>query len=283
MAQRPRNEDDPLNRDLLESVRKRMTEIENAAKLATNKDALRDLEESADEQETFRAYLCPYGEIRIEGNLVIALIGWWGIPKTEIDGLRGSLVKELEKGPDDARRALRALYKERDEWGEYREDYEGAMQTFARWLFGAAIVLPVFAIIATHFSFLWPPLLIVGLLLAGGAGSCVSVVTKLPALEGSRSEKIDSYERRVWSRISAGAVASLIGCGLLGWGLIPISVQGRTFADVLNASTLCSPATPIPYAALRILILLAVPMLFGFSERALTSFERGFLSNTKNS
>src|ERR1035438_9336947 len=146
MAQRPRNEDDPLNRDLLESVRKRMTEIENAAKLATNKDALRDLEESADEQETFRAYLCPYGEIRIEGNLVIALIGWWGIPKTEIDGLRGSLVKELEKGPDDARRALRALYKERDEWGEYREDYEGAMQTFARWLFGAAIVLPVFAI-----------------------------------------------------------------------------------------------------------------------------------------
>jgi hypothetical protein len=284
MAQRPRCEDDPLNHELLESVRKRMTEIEDAARLATNKNTLSDLEESADEQETFRAYLCPSSEIRIEGNLVITLLEWWGIPKTETDRLRGLLVKELEnsdKGPNAARCALRALYKERDDWGEYREDYEVAMEVFARWLFGTAMILPVVAILAIHFEFLWSPLLVGGLLLAGVAGSCVSVITKLPALEGSRSEKIDSYERRIWSRISAGAVASLIGCGLLAWGLIPISVQGRTFADVIGAGVVCSPAVPYLHPALRILILLAVPMLFGFSERALISLERSFLSNSK--
>lgn len=286
MAQRPRHEGDRLNIEILESVRERMTAIEDAAKLATSKDALRYLEESADEQETFRAYLCPSNEIRIEGNLVIALIAWWGIPRTEIDSLRGSLVRELEKAdqnPDEARFALRALYKERDEWGDYREDYESTMQMFARWLFGAAIVLPLFSMVAFHFAFLWLPLLIAGLFMAGGAGSCVSVITKLPALEGSRSEKIDSYERRIWSRISAGAIASLIGCGLLGWGLIPISVNGRTFADVLNGNVPCLSGCTATCVALRILILLAVPMLFGFSERALTSFEHGFLGNSKKS
>lgn len=286
MAHRPRDGSDPLNSELLESVRKHLTDIEDAARLATSRSALRDLEESAGEQETFRAYLCPRGEVRIEGNLVIALLEWWGIPKSETESLRGLLVKELDRVDDDierARCALHALYKESDEWAEYRDDYEEEMQKFAGRLFCAAISLPILSIFAIHYAFLYSPLLVCGLLCAGVAGGCVSVLTKLPALEEIRSEKIDSYARRIWSRISAGAIASLIGCGLLGWGLIPISVQGRTFADVLNSTVAGSPSTHVPNIALTTLILLAVTMLFGFSERALTSFERGFLSNSRKS
>jgi hypothetical protein len=52
-----------------------------------------------------------------------------------------------------------------------------------------------------------------------------------------RSEKLDSYDRLILSRIGIGTIASLIGCGLLGWGLIPISIQGRSFAEVLDASS----------------------------------------------
>ena len=286
MAQRPRNNDDPVNSELLELVRKRLTEIEDAAKIATNTDALDDLEENAESQEAFRAYLCPREEIWIEGSRVIALLEWWGIPKSETEGLRNLLVSKLDQActePDVARSALHALFEERDEWDEYREDYEETMQGFARWLFGATILLPLISVIAIHYAFLYSPLAVGALLLAGGAGSCVSVITKLPALEGSRSEKIDSYERRIWSRISTGTAASLIGCGLLGWGIIPISLQGRTFADVLNSSVVYAPAARASDFALRVLILLAVPMLFGFSERALTSFERGFLGNSKKS
>src|ERR1039457_6512443 len=67
MGQRPRNDDDPINSELLESVRKRLIEIEEAARIAPNTDTLDDLEENAESQEEFRAYLCPCEEIGIEG------------------------------------------------------------------------------------------------------------------------------------------------------------------------------------------------------------------------
>jgi hypothetical protein len=65
-------------------------------------------------------------------------------------------------------------------------------------------------------------------------------------------------------------LASIVGCGLLGWGLISISIQGQTFADILKV---CSASARTSCTTGETLTLLAVPMLFGFSERALTSFE----------
>jgi hypothetical protein len=141
--------------------------------------------------------------------------------------------------------------------------------------------MPIFTAICIFYAFYWPPLLICGFLLAGEAGGCISVLTKLPALEAIRSEKIDSYERKIWARISAGIAGSLVGCGLLGWGLFPISIQGRTFTDLLSLSNARIPSICTPDIALRILVPLAVCIILGFSERALLSFENGFLSYLK--
>ncbi len=276
MVQRPRSADDTLDNALLEKMWQQLTELERA-KQAANTDVLDDLADEADLQETFSAYLCPREEIRIEGHLVFELMEWWGVPKSETNRLRGLLVEQLEGAdgnPDVARRALHFLFKERDDWDVYREDYENVMRRYALRLFLAIMILPLMAVAAFHFAFRFTPLLIFGLLFAGVAGSCVSVVSKLPTLEVSPSEKLYSYVRQIWSRISVGTIASLIGCGLLGWGLIPISVQGHTFTEVLDAcSTPCSTAPLLSCTVLRMLLLLAVPMLFGFSERALTSFE----------
>jgi hypothetical protein len=285
MMQRPRSDSDPLNEKLIESIRKRMGEISNAARIAPNKRTLRDLEENASVQETYRAYLCPRGEIGVEGKLATNLIEWWGIPKAETETLRRLLEKSLETGeenPEDARSALQKLYKEQDEWGDYRDEYEDSMASFARHLFADAFFMPILAAICIYYAFWWPPLIICGFLMAGVAGSCVSVLTKLPALEGSPSEKIDSYERRIWSRIGVGVAASLIGCGLLGWGLISISVPGRTFSELAGLSVTPPQSVPGPLVALRVLVPLAVCMLFGFSERALASFD-GILSPSKKS
>ena len=76
-------------------------------------------------------------------------------------------------------------------------------------------------------------------------------------------------------------VVFLLGCPLglppvlsvarcLDGGLLPISVNDQTFADSLRA---CMVSQPSSCTASNILILLAVPVLFGFSERALQSFE----------
>jgi hypothetical protein len=283
MAQRPRGQNDPLDEKMLDSTRKRIGEILDSAKSASSKSTLRDLEENASEQETYRAYLCPRGEIGMEGKLATNLIEWWGIPKTETETLRRLLEQKLETEDDDpgcARSALQKVYKEVEEWGDYREEYEDLMASFARYLFVDAFFMPIIAAVCIYYAFLWPPLVVCGFLLAGIAGGCVSVLTKLPALEGSPSEKMDSYERRIWSRIGVGVAASLGGCGLLGWGLISFSAPTRTFSELLSLSVSPPQSVPSQLLALRMLVPLAVCILFGFSERALVSFD-GVLSHTK--
>ena len=95
----------------------------------------------------------------------------------------------------------------------------------------------------------------------------------MPLLRVVLSGELETYERLVLSRVSVGIVASLIGSGLLGWGIITIAIGNQSFQDMVNS---CSTGSA-PCATLKMLVLLSVPMLFGFSERALTSFEKQFL------
>jgi hypothetical protein len=96
------------------------------------------------------------------------------------------------------------------------------------------------------------------------------------AIEVGLSGEVESYERRILSRFGGGIIASLIGSGLLGWGLLSISTQGKTFADVLNGCCTLRSCT-----GLQTLLLLALPMLFGFSERASTEFELKVLGQSE--
>lgn len=277
MAQRPRRADDILDNALLEKVVKRITEIEEGAKQAAHIDDIDDLTGDAEQQGQLRAYICPLGEIRDEGAMALALMEEWSVPKTVIANLHQLVDQPLqsaEKDPEAARSALRIIFEEGDSWRDYTSEYEDEMKRFTLWwLFLPTVVMLVFAIIALHF----PTTFLGGLLLAGAAGSCVSVMTKMPLLEVSLSGELESYERRILSRIGAGVAASLVGCALLGWGLISFSIQGQTFSSVLND---CSASPVISCTALKTLILLGVPMLFGFSERALTSFELKVFGNS---
>ena len=277
MAQRPRRAEDILDTALLAEVRQRLAEIKQRAEHATTIDNLDDLVDDAEAQGQLRAYICPIGEIRNEGNLAVDVMEEWSLPKAVIAKLRASLGQELEKAdtdPETARSALRELFEEYDSWATYTDDYEDTMQRFANWLFAASVVCPLLALLAFHWRFTT----LAGLLLAGAAGSCVSVMAKMPTLDVSLSGELDAYGRRVLTRIATGVSASLIGCALLAWGLLPISIQNQTFADALSACT-GSPANSC--TGLKTLILLGVPMLFGFSERALTSFETRVLGNSK--
>lgn len=282
MVQRAQNVGDPPTDTLLTSVRGRLTEIEQGANQETNVDELDNLIGYAEQQGQLRAYICPRAEIRDEGTLAINLMEEWNVPKTVIDKLRSLLAQKLENAYADqeaARSALRAIFEEYDSWESYTGDYEETMQRFTVWLFVATIILPLLAVLAFH----WPLTFLGGLFLAGASGSCVSVMSKMPVLEVSLSGELESYGRRISSRIGAGVVASLIGCALLGWGLISISIQGQTFASVLNdcSASPCSTCPPASCTGLKTLILLGVPMLFGFSERALTSIEQRVFGNSK--
>jgi hypothetical protein len=240
-------------------------------------EELERLEGDAEQQGQLRAYICPDVEIEDEGNSELDLMREWKVPQPIIDTLRSTAGQKLKAAKTDlksARAALRHIFEESDSWSRYTSEYEEEMRRYTWWLFCATIVLLLLAILAFHF--LHDPLTgLAGLIFAGAAGSCVSVITKMPLLEVGLSGELEAYGRRIFSRIGVGVIASVIGSGLLGWGLVSIAIQGTTFADALNA---CICPTPSCSALRTTLILLAVPMLFGFSERALASFERAALA-----
>ncbi len=283
MAQRPRRADDDPNNTLLAEVLRRLAEIEESAKIATHTGDLDDLSDDAESQGQFRAYLCPVVEIQDEGILLIDLIEEWNVPKTVIAKLRASLGKKLEKAdtnPDAARAALRALFEESDSWSEYTDDYERTMRRYTHWLFWPTVILIALAVLGFHFAFRFPLALFLGLLCAGAAGSCVSVMSKMPALDVTLSGELEAYGRRILSRIGIGVVASLIGSALL--AIFPISIQNQSFADAINACTAsCTTSTVTPCAGIKTLALLGIPMLLGFSERSLTSFEQRFWGHSR--
>ena len=96
-------------------------------------------------------------------------------------------------------------------------------------------------------------------------------MTKAPILEVMLTREQSSYRRRVLSRVGSGVAASLIGSAMLGWGVLPLTIDGTSFAGIVRA---CTSASAGPCSNLNWLIFLSVPMLFGFSERLLTNLER---------
>lgn len=282
MAQRPRAESDVIDTSLLETVQKHFAEFEERAKDSALIDDLKDLIQDGEVEGLFTAYFCPINDIEDEGKLVIDNLEGWGIPKASTKRLRDLFAKKLEKAasnPQDARGALHAIYAEEDAWSDYKDDYEETMRRYIVQLFWATIILLILAIVALRFAFHFSGLLPLGLLFAGAAGSCVSVMAKVPALDGSLAGELDAYGRRILSRTVVGAIGSLIGCALLGWGFIPIAIQNQTFTDALNA---CTTSPLAPGMPIKTLIVLGVAMLLGVSERTLTSFEQQVFGSLKS-
>jgi hypothetical protein len=269
MAQRPRGADDALDGKLLEIVLKRLAAIEVKAGESAHVEDLDDLEGDAETQGEFSAYLCPVMDVLTEGQRELNLLEWRGIPKAEIKKLRDLLdnkLKDTDGNPAAARSALRALFEERNAWDEYSDDYEDTMGRWARKLFWWTVGLLPVATLCLCFAARFSPLLIFGLLCAGAAGSCVSVLARMPAMDVSLSNELDAYDRRVLSRIGIGIIAGLIGSGLLAW--LPVSVQNQPLADALNA---CATGKA---TAITILTVEALAGVLGFSERAVTFIEQ---------
>ncbi len=282
MAQRPRKSDDPQNDVLLATVLRQIDDIEEKARNAAHPDELEDLKADGELQGLFAAYFCPVDDIQDEGTLIIDNLEGWGIPKTAVKKLRELFtdrLKNASKNPDNARSALYGIFSEQDSWSDYVDDYAESSKSYHWQLGGAAIILTLLSMTALYFARYFSPLLWLGIFLAGGTGSSVGVITKLPALDESLSGELDAYERRIFSGTVSGAVASLIGSAFLGWGIFPVAIQNQTFTDALNA---CAAPLASPGSAVKILIVLGVAMLLGYSERTLHSLERRLLGVAKS-
>lgn len=262
--------------EIIGEALRHLSALEQKATSTTNDDEFDDIDGEAEEWGTFRAYICPPAEIEHEGNLSINLQEEWAVPKSRVDWMRNSLASKLtDSNIQAARSALKMILMEENSWSSYTNGYEDTMKGYTYWLSGATAVLLVLAIVGLRYRLFGLPLIFLGILLCcGAAGSCVSVMLKLPLLDVSLSGELDAYGRRILSRVATGTVASLVGCSL--FAVLMVSVQNVAFADVV---TTCTSLEIESCTIVKQLTLLALPILLGFSERTLTSVERKVLGD----
>jgi hypothetical protein len=282
MIQRAQVAADPPNpAEIVSESVTRLSALEQRATTTTDMDDFAGIDGEAEEWGTFKAYICPRAEIEPEGNLSINLLEEWGVPKSRVEWMRNQLGSRLPNNEvQSARSALKMILMEENSWSSYTNDYEDTMKGYTYWLSGATFVLIVLAVVGLRFRLNALPLIFLGILLCGGAaGSCVSVMLKLPLLDVGLSSELDAYGRRILSRVATGTVASLVGCAL--FAVLMVSVQNLAFADIVTACTSpdAGPCSLGPCSIVKQLTLLALPILLGFSERTLTSVERRMLGD----
>jgi hypothetical protein len=278
MIERAQVAHDPTNpAQVVAEPKARLTAFESQIATITKIDAFDDIEDEAEEWSTFRAYICPRTEIEAEGNLSVNLLEEWGVPKSSVQWMRESLASRLTTLTDPdvqvARSALKTILAEENSWSEYTNDYEGTMKGYTRRLWIATFVLIAFAIVGLRYRLYALPVIFLGIILfCGAAGSCVSVVSKLPLFDVTLSSELEAYGRRILSRVATGTVASLVGCAL--FSVLMVSIDKLSFVDIATA---CASQEISSCTIVKQLALLAIPILFGFSERTLTSVERKVL------
>ena len=207
----------------------------------------------------------------------------WGIPSSSTATARKlweEASKNLKIPPADEAQiqqtlgALYALFAERDAWGDFLDDHDE--ETPPMWLLFlvviGSLIAAVFAVYYAHsFSFL----LLLGILAAGTAGSCASVMsTKRPTIEDRLIRKTDASGGGVWIRIATGLIGTVIGCALLAW--IPLSIENKSFEELVNACTTapCTTSNANACTTVKMLIVIGISTLLGFSERTLPFFEQ---------
>ncbi len=280
MMQRAKAQSDKANEPLHREIMRRLTVIQDRIEYENDEDEIDKLMEDGEQQSRLRAYLCPASEVFDEAQSELALLGEWGVPAVAIEALRSRLPRGSidEVNLAEARGILRMIYDEVEAWREFSYLYEAEMQKFALFLSCTAVAALVVAFaleVAPTVDSLghwWASAkLFATILFAGAAGSVVSVLTKMPSLEMGLSKDLDGYLRRILARVSFGILGSIVGCGFLAWGILPISIKGISFADAVNS---CSATLPAACGVVQSLLIVTFPVLFGFSERALSEFEQ---------
>ena len=163
------------------------------AQKTNSSEELNSASYDADLQGQLRAYICPSNEVEDEGRVFIEEMEEWNVPAPVLERLSGSLLPTLKKQSDsatkeqsltNARSALHSIYAAHDSWDRYTLRHEEKMKLFSIVLAAATLVLISASVFA--FRFHYTTTLFAGLVCAGAAGGCVSVVSKTSVITQKR-------------------------------------------------------------------------------------------------
>jgi hypothetical protein len=295
----------PVPADVIASVRKRfdaldqeLDALEERAMIKEGDARLLALIDRAEELERLRAYMVPKEEILIEGMSRMSDMTGWAVPPAVLDQLSREVVPQLRSmNLVEARGALRSLYEVYDYWDWWVEDHSRSMRLASRAMLGFLVVFVTLSVFLLHYGHIYS-----GIFCAGTSGAILSVLAKLPPVLSYGAA--NAYYHRITSRVGVGIAASMIGMGLLAADMISLQMPGNlTIAKMMEGKDrLCETSEVKPAATAgaadapaadaaaaskapgcapddhrlsrrAVLLLMALAMLFGFSERALSTFE----------
>lgn len=281
-------------------VQARFEDLVRAAKTATDEEQLQQLVEEAEALATLRANICPEKEITTEAKSYLLTLRDWGVPAAVLDSLRDTAAPALT-GTDvpAARGGLHVVYEEYDVWSSYVDTYNRK----TRWWATTLLVSIALVALASLLIMLGWSASVLALFAAAVAGAMTSVIARLPGLTSYGEWMVNL--RAFQARIATGIIGSLVGIGLLGSGLIAVTLPAPwDSTDLLFRSCLAHDTTAnqggvtapgsaggtkptvAPGAAGKApgrctpggaLFLISITMLLGFSERLLTSLESRIL------
>jgi hypothetical protein len=224
----------PAPADAIAKVQPRLAELHARAAVAPP-DELASLREEAEDVSRLRAFLLPETSLATEAETALSELEDWGVPDATLKKLRTG------DGKYDRDRLIQ-IYEEYDFWNGYIGWYFGVMgwiYVFCLAVFTAGMVVAYRTLVDGSWVYLC----------AGASGTVLSIMSKRPKL--SAYGETTDFIFRTAARFASGVAATAIGFGLLSLGIVNISPKGE-------------PSQ---------LAMIAVAILFGFSERAISSFE----------
>lgn len=275
--QRAEANGDAINEPFVRKIQQDFAALDAQAHDDANRNLLENIQEEAEMLAQLRAYIFPEDEIAQEGLNCIQEMEEWDVPREVIEKIKAGPAKRLvSEDKSVARSALLTIFEQFDSWYDYTDGFESAMESYTVWLLILTVASLLLAVAALQFR----QTFLLSVVLAGASGSCVSVMAKMPSAKNvSLTGEWAAYLRHILARVGTGIAASWIGFAFLSWGLLPVSVGSHSFSDIVSA---CTQSSATSCSISDELVLLAVAMLLGFSERALLTFESHLLGSHKS-
>ena len=287
-----------LRSQLLDAERGELTALARAAQSLSA--PFEDLAAQAQSLARLRAYILPAAETVAESQQVLASLTEWRVPSATLAEVERAVHVILTSAHESqsklavARAELGRLLHVQDQWRSY-------INWYFRQLGGAVALLLPLTILGIIGAVLLGRAghLTAAFLLAGASGTATSILLKLPPL--AVAGETAWFWTRAGSRFAGGLCATAIAYGLLGSGLLGLSLsvgeRSMSPAQLMQACgtrVQAAPASPkegepAPAGAgesqpacpqTGYMLLLSIAMLFGFSERSLGSFEELLFSVT---
>jgi hypothetical protein len=236
----------------------------------TDKD-LDFVEARAEELADHRVYVLPIYDLKIEAAEQLDELSSMGVPKESLALIKKWVAKLDEKDVTEAEKRL--IMSQLIEDYNYWDSYVDWVLRVTNWMRVGSLSLVVLGLVLSLVLFRNSP--VIKFIMAGVSGAALSVLLKIPPVIVYK--EVYTLVATCISRIATGAIVSVVGLSLLSSKIINLVFEfsGNKFTI---AEGLWGPSGPNPPPSPLVqIILIGIGVLFGFSERLLSSLESTFL------